>query len=96
MNKIKRDVLSRAGRYREVHPEGKLSKDPAPLKVKEVSLDGSRYIVCLNPRQARKDAQDREIILESLKEKIRKNPKSLIGNKGYRKYLKDRPRQCED
>ena len=88
MNEIKRDVLSRQGRYREIRSEGKSSKDPAPLKVKEVSLDGSRYIVCLNPKQARKDAQDREIILESLEEKIRTDPKSLIGNKGYRKYLK--------
>lgn len=88
VNEIKREVLSRQGRYREVRSEGKFSKDPAPFKVKEVSLDGSCYIVCLNPKQARKDAQDREMILESLEEKIRKDPKSLIGNKGYRKYLK--------
>jgi transposase len=88
VNEIKRDVLSRQGRYREIRPEGKSSKDPAPLKVKEVSFNGSRYIVCLNPRQARKDAQDRQAILESLEEKIRTDPKSLIGNKGYRKYLK--------
>jgi transposase len=88
VNGIKRDVLSRQGRYREIRPEGKSSKDPAPLKVKEVSFNGSRYIVCLNPRQARKDAQDRQAILESLEEKIRTDPKSLIGNKGYRKYLK--------
>jgi transposase len=88
VNKIKRDVLSRQGRYRDVHPEGKSPKDPAPLKVKEVSLDGSRYIVCLNLKQARKDAQARQAILESLDEKIKTDLKSLIGNKGYRKYLK--------
>jgi transposase len=88
VNEIKRDVLSRQGRYREIRPEGKSSKDPAPLKVKEVSFNASRYIVCFNPRQARKDAQDRQAILESLEEKIRTDPKSLIGNKGYRKYLK--------
>jgi transposase len=88
VNEIKRDVLSRQGRYREVRPEGKSSKDPAPLKVKEVSLDASRYIVCLNPKEARKDAQDREMILESLEEKIKTDPKSLIGKKGYRKSLK--------
>ncbi len=88
VNEIKRDVLFHQGRYREIRPEGKSSKDPAPLKVKEVSFNGSRYIVCLNPKQARKDAQDRQAILESLEEKIRTGPKSLIGNKGYRKYLK--------
>ena len=88
VNEVKGDVLSHPGRYREVHPEGKTSKDPAPLKVKEVSLNGKRYIVCFNPKQARKDAQDRQAIIDSLKDKIKANPKGLIGNKGYRKYLK--------
>ena len=88
VNEVKRDVLSRQGRYREVYPEGKTSKDPAPLKVKEVSVNGSRYILCLNSKQARKDAQDRQAIVDALKEKIKTTPKSLVGNKGYRKYLK--------
>jgi transposase len=88
VNEIKGDVLSRQGRYREIRPEGKSSKDPAPLKVKEVLLNGTRYIVCLNTKQARKDAVDREALVESLKEKIKKDPKKLIGNKGYRKYLR--------
>lgn len=88
VNEIKGDVLSRQGRYREIRPEGKSSKDPAPLKVKEVQLNGTRYIVCLNTKQARKDAVDREALVESLKEKIKKDPKKLIGNKGYRKYLR--------
>jgi len=87
-NEVKQDVLSHPGRYREVYPEGKSSKDPAPLRVKEVSIGVNRYIVCFNPRQARKDAQDRQNIIESLKEKVRISPKSLVGNKGYRKYLK--------
>ena len=50
---IRETVLSWPGRYREVHPEGSTVKDP--LKVKEVNLPPHRYIVCLNPRQARKD-----------------------------------------
>jgi hypothetical protein len=56
VKEIKEEVLSRAGRYREVHPEGKSSKDPSPLKVKEVWVGDSRYIVCVNSRQARKEA----------------------------------------
>jgi hypothetical protein len=51
-------------------------------------VDGRRYIVCLNEKQARKDAADRQAIIESLEEKLKTNPKSLVGNKGYRKYLK--------
>jgi len=85
---VKVEVLSRAGRYREVHPEGLTTKDPSPLKVKEVMVDGNRYIVCLNEKQARKDAADRQAIIDSLQEKLKSNPKSLVGNKGYRKYLK--------
>ncbi len=85
---VKEDVLSRAGRYREVHPEGISGKDPSPLKVKEVIVEENRYIVCLNEKQARKDAADRQAIIDSLAEKLKTNPKSLVGNKGYRKYLK--------
>jgi len=87
VREINEDVLSRAGRYREVYPEGVSPKEPSPLKVKEVMIEQRRYIVCLNERQARKDAADRQAILEALQEKIRSNPKSLVGNKGYRKYL---------
>ena len=87
VNEVKNDVLSRQGRYREVYPEGKRSKDPAPLKVKEVWVDGTRYIVCLNTKQARKETADRQAMVESLQEKLNKDPKALIGNKGYRKYL---------
>jgi len=88
VTEVKRDVLSRQGRYREVYPEGISSKDPAPLKVKEVCINDNRYIVCLNTKQARKDAKDRQALVKSLKEKIKKGPKKLVGNKGYRKYLK--------
>jgi hypothetical protein len=85
---IKIDVLSRAGRYTEVYPEGFKKKDPSPLKVKQIYHNGQRYIVCLNTRQARKDAKDREAIIASLQEQIKKGAKSLVGNKGFRKYLK--------
>jgi len=88
VSEIRRDVLSRRGRYKEVSPEGSTSKAPSPLKVKEVWVSESRYIVCLNTKQARKDASDRQAIVESLRDRMRKDPKQLIGNKGYRKYLK--------
>jgi len=91
VNEIKRDVLSRPGRYKEVYAEGKRPKDPAPLKVKEVQVNGSRYVVCVNTKQARKDAADRKAIIDALAERIKKGPKAMIGNKGYRKYLKVTP-----
>ncbi len=60
----------------------------SPLKVKEVFVGDTRYIVCKNERQARRDEADRNTIVESLKEKIKKAPSSLISNKGYRGFLK--------
>jgi Transposase DDE domain len=86
-NEVKDEVLSRAGRYRVVHPPRVKSDDPSPLKVKEVWVDDRRYIVCLNEDEARKDAADREAIVAALREQLRHGDKTLVGNKGYRRYL---------
>jgi transposase len=81
-------VLSDQGAFREIRPEGKSSKAPSPLQVKEIRVDGRRYIVCLNPKQARKDRADREAIVASLEEQLKKGDKSLVGNRGFRRYIK--------
>jgi transposase len=78
VNEVNLDVLSRAGRYRDV---------AGNLRVKDVSVEGRRYVVCLNPEEAEKDRADREAILASLEDALKKGPKALVGNKGYRRYL---------
>ena len=91
MRKVKqiRDrVLSHPGRYKQVRPESSDPNKPAPLKVKQVEIDGCRYIVCVNPSQQRKDVADREAIVSALAKQLKKGPKSLVGNKGFRKYVK--------
>jgi transposase len=88
VKEVKNDVFQDSGEYEEVYPEGVRAKDPSPLKVKEVVVNGTRYIVCRNERQARRDEADRNAIVESLKEKIAKAPAKLIGNKGYRGFVK--------
>jgi transposase len=85
---VRDEVLSRGGRYQVVHAKGKTSKDPSPLKVKEVMIWDRRYVVCLNEDQAKKDAADRAAIVEGLRRQLLKGDKSLVGNKGYRKFLK--------
>lgn len=82
------EVLARAGRYEEVNPKSDHTKAPAPLKVKEVWVEDRRYLVCLNEDQATKDRHDREAIIESLKAALKQGDKTLIGNRGYRKYVK--------
>ena len=82
-------VVARAGRYAEVHPKSDDRDDPSPLKVKEVWVeDARRYVVCVNEDQAKKDRFDREAVVTSLRDALGKGDKSLVGNKGYRKYLR--------
>jgi len=89
-----KQVVARAGRYAEVYPLSDDPKDPSPLKVKEVWVeDQRRYIVCLNEDQATKDRHDREAVVASLRDALKHGDKSLVGNKGYRKFLQSGGKQ---
>jgi Transposase DDE domain len=82
------EVLARAGRYEEIYPKSEDAKAPSPLKVKELWVEDRRYVVCLNEDQAIKDRHDREAIVAALKDALKHGDKKLIGNRGYRKYIK--------
>src|SRR3954447_24108881 len=58
------------------------------LFVKEVQAEGRRYIVCRNEAEAEKDAADRRAIVEALGQQLKRGDKALIGNAGYRRYLR--------
>jgi len=87
VKEVRDRVMADRGAYEEITPERKSSKDPSPLKVKEVKVAERRYVVCLNEEQRRKDATDRQAIVEHLREQLKRGDKSLVGNKGYRKFL---------
>jgi hypothetical protein len=72
-------VLGCPGRYQKVADN---------LRVKEVWVKGRRYVVCHNPYEAAKDAADREAILKALNDKLRQGAKGLVGNRGFRRFLK--------
>jgi Transposase DDE domain len=55
---------------------------------KAVILGEARYIVCLNHQQAAKDAADRAAILATLERQLTRGDKALVGNTGYRRFLK--------
>jgi transposase len=80
-------VLQSPQPWVEITPERQQAKDPAPLKVKDVQVEGRRYVVCLNEEERRKDARDRAAIVASLRAALEKGDKSLVGNKGYRRFL---------
>ncbi len=88
VKEIREQVLVATGEYLEVAPEREKAKAPSPLKVREVVVEGRRYVECYNAEQARKDAADREAILEGLRGKLAQGEKVLVGNKGYRRFLK--------
>ena len=92
VNEVCREVLSSGGRYRQVRGPRQTSRDPAPLKVKEFRVEGRRYIVCHNEERAAKDRQDRQAILAKLEDRLRHSAVSLVGNKGYRRYLRQTKR----
>ena len=57
-------------------------------EAKTVLLAGRRYIVCRNHQEAEKDAADRASIVAALERQLAKGDKALVGNTGYRRYLK--------
>lgn len=58
------------------------------LFVKEVQVEGRRYIVCRNEAEAAKDAADRQAIVAALDQQLKRGDKALIGNSAYRRYLR--------
>ena len=85
---VRDDVLNDRKRFRVVHPARQKSTDPAPLKVKEVHVEDRRYVVCINEEEVEHDRAAREAILAGLREQLSRGDKSLVGNKGYRRFLK--------
>jgi len=66
---------------------GKRGKE-IDYEAKAVTLAGRRYIVCRNLQEAAKDAADRVAIVAALERQLAKGDKALVGNTGYRRYLK--------
>ena len=52
-----------------------------------MTLAGRRYIVCRNLDEMKKDAAARATIVAALERQLKKGDKSLVGNKGYRRFL---------
>jgi hypothetical protein len=57
------------------------------LFVKQVMIEGKRYVVCRNEEEAEKDRKDRAAIVAALDEQLKEGDKALIGNSAYRRYL---------
>ena len=58
------------------------------LFVKEVTVEGRRYIVARNEAEAAQDAADRQAIVAALDQQLKRGDKALIGSSAYRRYLR--------
>jgi transposase len=56
-------------------------------EAKAVTLAGRRTIVCRNLDQTKKDAADRAAIVAALERQLKRGDKSLVGDKGFRRFL---------
>jgi hypothetical protein len=66
----------------------RVGHESTDIEVKDVRVDDRRYVVCRNPEQAEHDAEAREAMLASLRDKLRQGDKTLVGNSGYRRFLR--------
>ena len=64
------------------------SGDLTELEAKQVKIGDRRYIVCRNLAEAGRDAEQRNAILDGLRAKLAQGGKALVGNSGFRRYLK--------
>jgi len=76
---VTEEVLARAGRFHQVQGN---------LEVKQVVVGARRYIVCSNPLEAKKDAAARQAILAKLEQALAQGPKAVVGNAGFRRFLR--------
>jgi len=76
---VSEEVLARAGRYRPVAEN---------LEVKEVLVEGRRYVVCRNPLEAKKDAAARARIVAKLETALAQGPKAILGNRGFARFVR--------
>lgn len=87
-NEVREQVLEDRRRFKVVHPARQKSSQPAPLKVKDVWVEDRRYVVCVNEEEVEHDRAARAAIVAGLREQLKRGDKSLVGNKGYRRFLK--------
>lgn len=63
-------------------------KGETELAIKDITVSGRRYIVSRNEEEARKDAETRARLIDSLQRQLAQGEKRLVGNKGYRRFLR--------
>ncbi len=72
-------------------PRQQLELKVQDVRVREEGEESSserRYVVCRNAEQARRDRAVRSEIVAKLRQQLVRSEKQLVGNRGYRRYLR--------
>jgi len=77
---VRDDVLRRPGRYHQIKKN---------LRVKEVEVEGQRYVLGFNPEEARREKSRRLHLLKTLQERIDALPRAKDAEKARAKILAD-------
>lgn len=103
---IRERVMTNQTPFFAVSMERAGKKDPLVLGVKDVWVSDEkekegaepetrRYVVCHNQAQAVRDSETRKALVSDLEEKLKSDPKSLVSNRGYRRYTRVRGQAME-
>lgn len=76
---VNKEVLGRAERYHQVNDS---------LWVKEVKVGEVGYVLCFNPEEAKRDAEERKVIVDNLEEKIKSGSLKKVLKGDAQRYLK--------
>src|SRR5499433_2777542 len=88
-DKLVRDVvLADPAPFVPLTIHSKTRRKQTDYGAKAVMLGGRRYIVCINHQEAAKDAADRATLVADLERQLKRGDKALVGNAGYRRFLK--------
>ena len=63
------------------------------LFVKDVTVDGRRYVVCCNEEEAQRERETRQAVVDTLQAQLKRGDKALVGNSAYRRYLRATDRE---
>ena len=85
---VREVVLADPGPFVPLTIPSRTRRKESDYGAKAVMLGGRRYIVCINHQEAQKDAADRAALVAALEQQLKRGAKALVGNTGYRRFLK--------
>ena len=85
---VREVVLADQAPFVPLSVKSKTRRKETDYGAKAMMLGDRRYVVCINHQEAEKDAADRAAMVAALERQLKRGDKALVGNSGYRRFLK--------